>query len=84
MQETWNQDWTDWLELISQQDLYVHNIWTLQLFKCESPHPPYSHEQLSQHPEDNDFKATALAESFCPFSPTSVTCPTRSRMPSLT
>lgn len=49
MQETWNQDWTDWLELISQQDLYVHNIWTLQLFKCESPHPPYSHEQLSQH-----------------------------------
>ena len=26
MQETWNQDWTDWLELISQQDLYVRNI----------------------------------------------------------
>jgi hypothetical protein len=70
MRETWDQDWKDWLESISQQDLYIAN-------KYITREPTdYSSARiltlrttsngLPDLAEDNAAKVIALTESFFP------------------
>jgi len=57
MAETRSQDWTDWLESISQQDLYITNKYITSCTIVDG---------LPGIAKDNTSKATALAESFFP------------------
>ena len=70
MQVTRNQDWTDWLELISQQDLYIATKYiTSEPSNYSNTRIPTLHTVTNNCPstaEDNDSKAAALADSFFP------------------
>ena len=70
MTETHNQDWTDWLEGASQQDLYLANKYiTSEPSDYSNAHIPSLQTQTNRLPdvtEDNDQKVKVLAESFFP------------------
>ena len=79
MEETRNQDWTDWLESATQQDLYIANKYiTNEPFDYSSAHVPALKTTTNNIPgtaEDNVAKAKALAESFFPPPPTTSRVP---------
>jgi hypothetical protein len=70
MRETRNQDWKDWLESISQQDLYIANKYiTSEPTDYSSARIPTLHTTSNGLPdltEDNAAKVAALTESFFP------------------
>ena len=72
MEETRNQDWVDWLELVTQQDLYITNKYiTNEPSDYSSVRVPTLKtviSGLSSTAEDNNSKA-ALADSFFPHTP---------------
>ena len=75
MQETKNQDWTDWLEAASQQDLYIANKYiSNEPTDYSNARIPSLHtvtnNNLPSTADDNASKAAALAESFFPPLPT--------------
>ena len=74
MEETRNQDWSDWLEAASQQDLYIANKYiTNENTDYSSARVPPLHTTTNNLPstaDDNTSKAAALADSFFPPPPT--------------
>ena len=70
MRETRDQDWKDWLESISQQDLYIANKYiTSEPTDYSSTRIPILRTTSNGLPdiaEDNAAKAIALTESFFP------------------
>ena len=70
MTETRNQDWTDWLEGASQQDLYLANKYiSNEPSDYSNARIPPLRTQTNGLPdvtENNDQKVKALAESFFP------------------
>ena len=75
MQETRNQDWTDWLEAASQQDLYIANKYiSNEPTDYSNTRIPslrtVTNNNLPSTADDNASKAAALAESFFPPPPT--------------
>jgi hypothetical protein len=74
MSETRDQDWKDWLESISQQDLYIANKYiTSEPSDYSSARIPTLRTTLNGLPdlaEDNLAKVAALTESFFPPPPT--------------
>ena len=78
MQETHNQDWTNWLEAASQQDLYIANKYILNeptnYSNARIPSRCTTTNNLPNTADDNSSKTTTLAESFFP-------PPTHSRVP---
>jgi hypothetical protein len=70
MCETWEQDWKDWLESISQQDLYITNKYITSKptnYSCVCiPSLNTTFNSLPFLTEENTDKVTALAESFFP------------------
>jgi hypothetical protein len=74
MRETRDQDWKDWLESISQQDLYIANKYiTSEPTDYSSARIPTLRTTSNGLPdlaEDNLAKVAALAESFFPPPPT--------------
>ena len=74
MQETRNQDWSDWLEEASQQDLYITNKYIsnepTDYSNARVPSLCTTTNNLPSTADDNSDKAAALAESFPPPPPT--------------
>ena len=74
MRKTHDQDWKDWLESISQQDLYIANKYiTSEPSDYSSARIPTLRTTSNGLPdlaEDNLAKVAALAESFFPPPPT--------------
>ena len=70
MEETRSQDWTDWLESATQQDLYIANKYvTNEPSDYSSARVPTLKTSVNNVPgmaEDNVAKAKALADSFPP------------------
>jgi hypothetical protein len=70
MQDTRNQDWTDWLEAASQQDLYIANKYIMNeptdYSNARVPSLRTTTNNLPNTADDNLSKAAALAESFFP------------------
>ena len=79
MEETCSQDWTDWLESATQQDLYIANKYiTNEPSDYSSTHVPALKTTFNNIPgtaEDNIAKAKALADSFFPLPPTTSRVP---------
>jgi hypothetical protein len=73
MYETRDQDWKDWLEAISQQDLYIANKYiTSEPTDFSNVHIPTLHTTangLAGLAESNAAKAEALTQSFFPQMP---------------
>ena len=74
MQETRGQDWMDWLEAASQQDLYIANKYisnkSIDYSSALVPSLQTTTNNLPSCVEDNIAKSTALVESFFPPPPT--------------
>jgi hypothetical protein len=70
MYETRDQDWKDWLEAISQQDLYIANKYIMsEPTNFSNAHIPTLHTMangLAGLAESNAAKAEALMQSFFP------------------
>ena len=70
MTEMCSQDWTDWLEGASQQDLYLANKYiSSEPSDYSNARIPALHISVNGLPdlaEDNDKKVEALAKLFCP------------------
>ena len=70
MQETRSQDWTDWLEAASQQDLYIANKYIsnepTDYSKARIPSLRTTTNNLPSTADDNSFKTTALVTTFSP------------------
>ena len=70
MQDTRNQDWTDWLEAASQQDLYIVNKYIMNkptdYSNARVPSLYTTTNNLPNTADDNPSKAAALAEFFFP------------------
>jgi hypothetical protein len=86
MAETHNQDWTDWLEGASQQDLYLANKYiaseSTDYSNTRIPSLRTHADGIPDIADNNDKKVRALAESFPPLPPTGVfICPTASSLP---
>ena len=71
VEETHNQDWMDWLEAASQQDLYIANKYIMNeptdYSSTRVPSLRTTTNNLPSTADDNPSKATTLAELF--FSP---------------
>ena len=74
MEETCNQDWTNWLDSATQQDLYMANKYITNKpsdYSCARvPTLKTTSNNASSMAEDNVAKARALANSFFPPPPT--------------
>ena len=85
MKETRSQDWSDWLEAASQQDLYIANKYISNEPSDYSnawvPTLQTTTNNLPSSVEDNIDKAKALAKSFFPPAPSNVLCPPRRHLP---
>ena len=70
MEETHNQDWADWLEAASQQDLYIANKYIMNeptdYSSTRVPSLRTTTNNLPSTADDNPSKATTLAELFFP------------------
>jgi hypothetical protein len=79
MYETRDQDWKDWLEAISQQDLYIANKYiTSKPTNFSNTHIPTLHtmaNRLVGLAESNTAKAEALMQSFFPPPPDASSIP---------
>ena len=79
MLETRNQDWVDWLEGASQQDLYLANKYiSSKPSDYSNAHIPALHIHTNGLPdlaEDNEQKVKALASSFFPPPPITSSVP---------
>ena len=68
MQDTRNQDWTDWLEAASQQDVYITSKYIsnepTDYSNMRVPSFCTTTNNLPSTADDNPSKAAALAESF--------------------
>ena len=75
MKETHNQDWTNWLEATSKQDLYITNKYIpgdpMDYSNAQGPTLHTTTNNLSSSTESNTDKAAALAGSFFPLLPAS-------------
>ena len=79
MKETRSQDWSDWLEAASQQDLYIANKYISNnpsdYSNARMPSLRTSTNNLPSSADNNDNKAKALTESVFPPPPTSSQVP---------
>jgi hypothetical protein len=79
MGKTQYKDWKNWLESLSQQDLYIANIYiTSEPSDFSSAHIPSLYITSNGHPdlmEDNITKVAALAGSFFPPLPMTLQVP---------
>jgi len=84
MIETCKQHWTDWLELIEQQEIYTANKYLISKpTDYSSAHIPTLQTNINgieSIAEDNESKAKELAKSFFP-PPSHLQCPTKSCLP---
>ena len=85
MTETRSQDWTDWLEGTSQQDLYLANKYISSepsdYSNAQIPALRISVNGLPDLAEDNDKKVEALTKSFFPPSPATSFVPPHQEYP---
>ena len=85
MSETHNQDWIDWLEGVSQQDLYLANKYISSepsdYTNVQIPVLRVLNNGLPDLSEDNDQKVKALANTFFPPPPITLFVPPHQEYP---